>query len=152
MPLNPETPLPPKKPKCDDKGVNTDTPAFEFNNDLSHPPNPSHKFEAVRWNPLIVHESMVEETIIRELEKKVSEKLDKLFPELLGKHFLTMDDEWIDRVVDKIIQSSGIKFFHFFMDEQLKFFQEIGEKLDVEYVDDCESDKEEGEILEGEEE
>ena len=38
------------------------------------------------------------------------------------------------------------------MDEQLKFIQEIGEKLDVEYVDDCESDKEEGEILEGEEE
>ena len=158
MSLNPETPSA-KKLKCDDKGVNTDTPAFEFNNDLPHPPDPSHKF---RWNPLLVDKSMVEETIIGELEKKkVREKLDKLFPVLLEKHFLTMHDEWINRVVDKIIKSSGVKLFEFFMDKQIQLYQGIGKEIGVEFVDekgekievDCDSEEEDekGEMLEVEE-
>ena len=55
--------------------------------------------------------------------------MKEVFPALFEKNFLNMPDEWIDRMVDKLIASSSVKLFNFIMAEQIEFYQEIEKKI-----------------------
>ena len=69
MATSPETPQ--KKLKYDEKGVDT---VFDFDVDLSHPPDPHHKFETVHWNQLIVDKTKIKEIFIKELDRRLEKK------------------------------------------------------------------------------
>ena len=90
-----------------DKNVTTDLSAFVFDYDMSHPPDPVHKYEIRKWSPLIVDKADIEKTVESILEKTVEKVLKKICSESLR----STSSEDLEVFTDRLIEQQGKTFF-----------------------------------------
>ena len=113
-------------------------------------PDPLHKYKNIKWNPLIVDEEKLEETVTKNLEGALEKRLKKIFLMQLEEYILKISDDVLEKWVDKILEVAGMKFFHFVMEENMAFWTEVQERVAEEegIEKDEEHEMEEGEIRE----
>ena len=110
-------------------------------------PDPLHKYGPVKWNPLIVDERKLDETVTRNLENVLEKRLRKIFLMQLEEYILKLSDDVLERWVDKVLETAGSKIFKYVMEENMAFWTEVQERVDEEGGIGA-FDMEEGEIQE----
>ena len=131
-----------------DMATNTEKLKSENFNGLDAP-DPLHKYESIRrWKPLIVDESKLEEVILKNFDSGMEEKLKDTFLKLLEENIFKISDDVLEKWMDKILENVGAKIFAYVLEEQMKFWQDIQERVDEEEVEMEKDELEEGEIKE----